>query len=134
LRVRLLIVGLWKWTALHGAKFDIDYYWSDEDSDDEGCEEDAEINMGSRRGRKDFPMDVMDVDVSFSDSVLDLSRQATLDMEIKKAASSSQPSIGLDMEVDVDLQFKLAPSSSGEWDGDVPDSPRLKDLDDFDDI
>ncbi|KAK7044080.1 hypothetical protein VNI00_007796 [Paramarasmius palmivorus] len=134
LRVRLLIVGLWKWTALHGAKFDIDYYWSDEDSDDEDCEEDADFNVGSRRGRKDFPMDVMDVDVSFSDSVLDLGRQSTLDMEMKKAASGSQPSTGLDMEVDVDLQFKLAPSSSGEWDGDVPDSPRLRDLDDFDDI
>ena len=38
MRVRLLIVGLWKWTALHGAKFDIDYYWSDEDSDEDDDE------------------------------------------------------------------------------------------------
>ncbi|EEB90910.1 hypothetical protein MPER_10821 [Moniliophthora perniciosa FA553] len=118
-RVRLLIVGLWKWTARNGAKFDIDYYWSD-GSDEEDNDEQVEVDDARK---KDFPMDV---DES-SDSVLDFGDQATLDSESRKVSHSA---MSPDMEVDIDLQFKL----SNEWDGNVPESPRLKDLDDFDDI
>ncbi|ESK95842.1 hypothetical protein Moror_12340 [Moniliophthora roreri MCA 2997] len=122
-RVRLLVVGLWKWTARNGAKFDIDYYWPD-DSDEEDSDEEVEDEVDARK--KDFPMDV---DES-SDSVLDFGDQATLDSELRKASCEPHSATSPDMEVDVDLQFKL----SNEWDGNVPESPRLKDLDDFDDL
>ena len=127
-----MVVGVWRWGVLFGespgfddddddddilnlgsidktGRFVMDYWDDDEDLSGRGM-------LMSKEHGGDVPMDV-DHD---TDSVLGIDSPATLDAELARASE-------MRMEVD------SSPLKT-EWVGGVPDSPRLKDLDDFDEI
>ncbi|KAK1231325.1 hypothetical protein PQX77_005567 [Marasmius sp. AFHP31] len=134
LRVRSLVVGVWRWGVLFGESVGDSGFEDDEDDDDiltlgsagktgrfvmDYWDDDEDLSgrgMLMRREHGDVPMDV-DHD---SDSVLDVDSPSSLEAELARAS-------GVKMEVDSNR-------SETEWVGGVPDSPRLKDLDDFDEI
>ncbi|KAL0577972.1 hypothetical protein V5O48_004008 [Marasmius crinis-equi] len=137
LRVRLMVVGVWRWGVLFGEPGDSQFE-DDDDDDIFGTGEkgrfvmdywDDDEECGSGRGmllkkEKDSGGDVpMDVDHD-TDSVLDIAGPDNLEAELARASDFR-------MEVDSDSHSK-APET--EWIGGVPDSPRLKDLDDFDEV
>lgn len=94
------------------------HFWDDDD----GAPESHRVEQGkSQTANGDDPMDVD------SDPIrtLDNSGSGRLDEELKRATQ---------MEIDSDHDPQVSQPSETRWVGGVPDSPRLKDLDDFEEM